>query len=146
MKIDPFTEDQKIRTFTMARSNILCDSNIDDACFRFAIKFLLWRFLDNEPKGLIYSTREYEKKFGCSKTQCHRFLKRLETFGYIKIEDYKDRRKLYIPTEKLIGFKTTETNVEREDLRNITSSDPGQQPGGTNPNIGRELSSDEYTL
>jgi DNA-binding MarR family transcriptional regulator len=146
MKIEKFSEEQESFYFGKIRLLISNDKNIDDSTFRFATLFQTLHFIEQEPKGLTYSQRELGKKFGITQKQVGIHLKRLETFGYIKIEPFEKRRMLYIPTEKLLGFKKTDTNIEREDLRKITSSDDDQSTKGTNLEGSNDPNSPKYTL
>lgn len=146
MKIIPFTDEQKEKIFARARLNMLSDKNLDDSTKVVASLFLALKFTDGEPRGLVYSVRELGKKFGKSHMMIQRSIKRLETFGYIKIEDFKDRRKLYIPLQKLTGIPDRYIEGSGGDLRNITLSDEDQARRGTNQRGTNDLNSKDYTL
>jgi hypothetical protein len=126
-KMDPVGfSNAQLNLWWRESGRLLMDQSLDRSTRLFGAQFgYLWH-ISNNPKGLNHSEREFGKLFGVHRSQVHICLKRLQTFGYIIIEDAKNRRKLYIPTEKLTGKLAIDPSVNRGDVTGSTK--PGESP------------------
>jgi hypothetical protein len=118
-----FTENQIKSRWCMAYARLLLDETLDRSTRLFAVQFVLLWNCNNEPVSLSYSERELGEHFGLYASQVHLCLKRLQNAGYLRIEEGKNRRKHYIPTEKLAGKSAgIPAPPDRGDLTGITEN------------------------